>query len=313
MATISLKGVNEKDIDLLFAEELFSSDAFFRWFLLKAGVEDSFRLSAISRSITTASGETDLHVELENGNSKVFVLLENKLDSPFRPGQSARYRERADAYVRSGECRKCLTGLLAPATYLPHDGSMLGFDFVIEYGDVQLWFSEQAGAGLRKRFKRAVLERAIERSSRGYVKTPDRLVSEFWMKYWEISQEIAPELQMPRPEPKGKAATFIRFNADGLLKDNTLMHKVSRKNESCDFVDLQFANRGNDIELFRREYGHQIEPGMRIEQTNKSAVVRIEVPKIDVTVPFEESEIAVREGLWAAKLLLVWYKQLHRA
>ncbi|MBV6504119.1 MAG: hypothetical protein AKCLJLPJ_02219 [Fimbriimonadales bacterium] len=308
MATISLKGVNEKDIDLLFAEELFSSDAFFRWFLLKAGVEDSFHLSAISRSIITASGETDLHVELENGNSKVFVLLENKLDSPFRPGQSARYRERADAYVRSGECRKCLTGLLAPATYLPHDGSMLGFDFVIEYGDVQLWFSEQAGAGLRKRFKRAVLDRAIERSSQGYVKTPDRLVSEFWMKYWELASIIAPDLRMARPDSRPAKSTFIFFKPEYLPSSIRLIHKVTHG-----FVDLQFSGMAKDIDRLRDELRPRIEPGMRIDRAAQSAVVRIEVPKIDVTVPFEESEIAVREGLWAAKLLLVWYKQLHRA
>lgn len=48
---------------------------------------------------------------------------------------------------------------------------------------------------------------------------------------------------------------------------------------------------------------------MTVEVAGKSAVIRITVPPIDLRAPFIESEPAVKEGIWAAKLLNVWSKR----
>lgn len=308
MAKIELTGVNEKDIDLLFAEELISSDAFFRWFVQMACVDEEFQLSAISRSVKTPSGETDLHVELANAHSRVFILLENKLDSSFRPRQTDRYRERANAYVRSSACERCLVGLIAPAKYLPQDGLMLGFDFVIKYEQLLRWFSNQLRADPRMRFKHTVLDRALQRSSTGYVPIPDRPASEFWKQYWMLASKLAPDLRMKEPTERPANSTFIYFKPEFLPNSINLVHKVRHG-----YVDLQFQGMAKQIDRLREELQPRLEPGMRIDRAAQSAVVRINVPTIDVTVPFETSEAAAREGLWAARLLLVWYKQLHRA
>jgi len=73
-------------------------------------------------------------------------------------------------------------------------------------------------------------------------------------------------------------------------------------------VDLQFERKGSEIDSMIERYGPSLEPGMAIQKAYKSAVVRIEIPRVDVSAPFLESEPAVREAIWAAKLLLLWYR-----
>ena len=86
-----------------------------------------------------------------------------------------------------------------------------------------------------------------------------------------------------------------------------LIHKVRHGN-----VDIQFDGRVHQLEEIVSRCESLLEPGMAIQKAGKSAVVRIEVPTIDMAAPFLESEPAVRESVWAAKLLLLWYKGLSK-
>lgn len=63
------------------------------------------------------------------------------------------------------------------------------------------------------------------------------------------------------------------------------------------------------LEAVNKKFGALLEPGMSIEAAGKSAVIRVRVPSIDIQAPFTESEPAVKEGIWAAKLLSLWAKR----
>jgi len=112
---------------------------------------------------------------------------------------------------------------------------------------------------------------------------------------------------MPKPTLKAETSAFIFFKPSGLPSGTRLIHKARYGN-----VDIQFDGKAGQIFKLTAKYGPLLEPGMALQTANKSAVVRIEVPVIDLTAPFSESEPAVREGIWASKLLLLWFRGLSK-
>ncbi len=72
-------------------------------------------------------------------------------------------------------------------------------------------------------------------------------------------------------------------------------------------IRLQMRNGGNPIlssSMRAERYGSLLDADMTVEQTGKTAVVRIEVPPVDRLGSFDAQVEAVRAGLQAAKRLL---------
>lgn len=304
MADLQFSGINERDIDFLLMEEFTESPNFLAWFLARANVLGDVSLISLVHSASTANGETDIELRLESSEKVKYVLVENKIRAPLQPRQAERYRERAQRYVRDNLCSECLAVLVAPAEYLGDDAKKLGFDFTVTYEDIVKWYTSIPAPQYSRSFKLAILRRALENG--GYTPIPNEATTQFWQRYWELSKSVAPELQMPRPDPKPEASGFISFRPTALPKGVKLIHKVPYGN-----VDIQFDGKAKEIDSLKKLYGAFLEPGMTIKEAAKSAVVRVEVPRIDMSAPFLDSENVVREAIWAAKLLLVWYKAHH--
>jgi len=307
MPGITVSGIIERDVDFLLMEELASSPEFLNWFARKAGLSGEVRLASIAHSSTSATGETDIEVHLDAAGSTVFILLENKVDAPLQPRQAERYRERAQRYAREGACARALSGLVAPAKYLGEHPLDLGFDFTVQYEQILAWYEQPVTPRDARAFRSAILRRALDRGTVGWTLIPNESVTEFWRRYWELVRALAPELQMPKPTVKAETSAFVFFRPSLLPKGVKLIHKARYGN-----VDIQFDGRAAQIDEITAKYGPRLEPGMSIIQAGKSAVVRIEVPTIDLTAPFADSEAAAREGIWAARLLLLWYRSLQQ-
>jgi len=303
MTEIAIRAIIERDIDMLLLEELASSPRFLAWFLGHAGLSCEPVLSRVGHSAITATGETDIELRLDVSGETVYVLLENKVDAPLQPRQADRYRERASRYVREGRCSRCLTGLVAPAKYLGDDPAELGFDFTVAYERLLDWYSRGLSVRDPRAFKAALIRRAIKRGAVPWRPVPNERTTEFWRRYWELAKSMAPELKMPRPGIKPETSGFVFFRPSALRKGIQLVHKVPYGH-----IDIQFGGKADDVDAIRTRYTASLAPGMSIEKASKSAVVRIEVPAIDMSAPFLDSEAAVREAIWAAKLLYVWYK-----
>lgn len=305
MPQVTLSGIIERDIDFLIMEELVASNDFLTWFVKKARLLGKLRLTSVVQSATSATGETDIELHLDQAGETTFILLENKVDAPLQPRQAERYKDRAARYVKEGACKRCLSGLVAPARYLGDDPSALGFDFTVEYDQILEWYKEAPADRDPRPFKLAVLGKALDRGAMGWTLVPSKRTTEFWRRYWELARALAPELLMLKPTVKPETSGFIHFRPSVFPKGIKLTHKAMYGN-----VDIQFDGKAGEIEQLTAQYGQLLEPGMTIQRASKSAVIRIEVPIIDLTAPFPESEPAVREGIWAAKLLLLWYKAL---
>ena len=301
---ISIRGICEQDIDLLLLEEFVASVLFRRWFFKKVKISPSAELLKAERSVWTITGESDLELTLSVGGKTIKLLIENKVDAPVQPGQPDRYRERAKEYCADGKCDRVVAVVVAPSVYFIK-GERHGYDYHIPYEEVLIWFQTAAFSGKRRAYKMAVLNQAIERGRHGWHAVPDAKTTTFWQRYWDSAEQIAPVLRMPRPEPKPARSSFIRFQPFSLGPDAKLLHKVRHGR-----VDLQIGGMAAKLALVQNKFGNHMTKSMRIEKANKSAVIRILVPRINVKSPFIRSKQAVEIALFAALSLLKVYESV---
>lgn len=298
---IRLRGVSERDVDLLLVEEMAASGGFRAWFAAKVGIDPESELSVVARSVVSSTGESDVELTFQSAAQTTRLLLENKIDATLQPRQRERYSERGEAYVGSRLCDRFMTVLIAPQAYSP---TASGFDARVTYEELCEWFRGQLESDSRAPYKLALLDQALERSSKGWTLVPDPNATSFWQRYWRVATEVAPDLNMPAPRPKPATSGFIRFRPAQLPSGVELLHKVPYGN-----VDLQFSGMASTAGEFARRHAGQLMSGMRIEAAGKSLVVRMSVPPAAVEAPFESSATAVRQALNAAQLLLAWYEE----
>ena len=130
MTEIELRGVTERDIDLLLLEELVAPTDFRDWFGTQAGLEIPFSLDKAARSVVTSTGESNLEVTYRCEEHRTRLLVENKIDATFQLRQAERYSERANAYVTRGESDKVVTVVIAPQSYAD---AVKGFERTVTY------------------------------------------------------------------------------------------------------------------------------------------------------------------------------------
>ena len=300
MTTVLLRGVSERDLDLLLVEELVASPAFRAWFSTQIGLPASSQLEHVARSVMTSTGESDLELTYrEPDDTRTRVLVENKIDAVLQPRQPERYAERAAGYIAAGECHRVVTVLVAPQAYL---AGAVGFDQRLVYEVLREWFADTSVADERAMYKRHLLDAAIERGTSGWTLVPDDTANAFWLQYWETARAYAPELGMPKPSPKPATSWFVRFLSPTLGRRVYLIHKVPYGH-----VDLQFAGMAAKAEEFAAAYQGRLDPTMHIAVANKSLVVRIAVERGSLDAPPDRRLTTIQDGIAAAKRLLIWH------
>ena len=300
--TLKISGVSERDIDLLLLEEFMSSPDFCQRFLDTVGVHDgNWRFVSGNRSVTDGTGESDLEIVFDRPDQRrLLFLIENKIKAQFQPKQAQRYRERGCNYVRQGKCQEFVTVLFAPAAYFSTERK--GFDARIDYEKARDWIEESNLPPGRRRYKAALLNEAIGKSSSGAIADPH--VTEFSQEYWRHCMEIAPELGMRDPGPRLAKSRFIFFRDADIPEGLSLKHKTYHG-----FFDLEFSGKGGATGRMRIEYGHLLSEGMRIDRAGKSAVIRICVPSMSVARAFSEQKDAALEAWKAGRRLLQWAQE----
>lgn len=307
-ANIVIAGARERDVDLILMEELTASPAFLRWLLGRIEVPPTSTLVEVRHSVTTQNGESDLELTLKATNGTVKVLIEDKVDAQFQPEQAKRYRERADRYLKSGECRRAVIVLVAPDAYLTNSKDKCGFDQHVSLEQIADWFRESPDVGTRRNFKTTLLAQTIARASKGWTLVPDDKCTAFWREYREMVLAIAPDLNPPPTKDRPAGSTFIYFKAKGLPKGVRVAHKLTYGN-----VDLEFGGMGEDMGEIKAKYGTAMDPDMCIDQTNKSAVVRVKVPVLDVAATLSSQRRDVERGIEEAARLAQWFRRHSRA
>jgi hypothetical protein len=293
--------VQEIHVDFLLAEEFSVNSSFLRSFIEAAGQHGMpLQAERVEHSVSDQYGEADLIVvyqQFEGTGERVAILIEDKIRASFQPRQADRYRERGNL-GRGREWDRYWTCLVAPASYIKPEH---GFDAAVKLEQIKEWF--QAAEPKRREFKVRVIEQAIEKAARTGVQKVDQVMTAFRTSYFALFEEFfkdqRQDVQMRPPAPTWKDDVWFEIRSRLLPNGAYINHKCPPG-----FVDLTFpytqATLLEPIEPY-------LEAGMRIEQTGKSAAVRLEVSKIDQFNDFDQERAKVAEGLTAARKLLNFY------
>jgi hypothetical protein len=301
---VSIGAVSERDVDLLLVEEFASSPDFVRWFLERIGAtaREPVEVMRCRRSATDSTGESDVEVFIQTGDGVLAILVEDKVHAAAQPRQADRYRERGEGYVRSGQCGRFITVLLAPQTYLR--GNLKGFDSTVSYEDLVGRFEHIDSTTAQSRFKAAVLRGAIEKATLGYQVVEDAPVTRFWKRYWERAQVIAPDLDMKERVGLPASSSFVYFRPGAMPRGTYLVHKMAHG-----LIDIQFDGMAEKLTQLRARYGPSLEQGMTITRAGKSGVIRIKVEKLRPTYDAEEQLESIDACLRRATEFLEWFRR----
>jgi len=303
----SIAKVSERDIDLLLLEEFLSTPVFLDWFVTTAlGLPSRpLRCVQVRYSVDEGMGESDIVVDYEAAEGVVQLLIENKVGAGLQPQQAARYRNRSKAFIKQNEGVhvSCHTVIVAPSRYFSSASSTKGFDKRVDYELMREWFSKAECIGARRFYKEDLLDAAIEKGTKGYQPVEDDDNSKFWLSYWKEACGYTPTLEMKQPrKEKPSRSAFIYFRPPSLPLGVEICHKFR-----AGAVVLQLSGMARRLNEVRAAFGDAWldEPG-RLTFAGKSAAVRVEVPILNVQVPFADQLADVRAGLDAAMKLHDW-------
>lgn len=293
---LPVESILERDVDLILLEELITDNSFCEWFVNELNLPRFLSVNGAWRSITDFGlGETDILFSYNSEDSKIFVLIENKLDASFQEAQYERYTKRANEYLIKNECDKTYTVLVAPNLYCENQNE---FENYISYETIASRL-EVIGTK-RNKFKSELLKIASEKLRRGYQPINSETVQKFWHSYWHFKEENHPSFTMKKPG-------IVPHNSDWpMLYDDelqgiTFYHKLGQGNTDANF-------RGFSNELYFK-IKQKLPNGMLLEKHNKSFSIRIKSTKIDRTKEFEDQIEDIKNGLSNLEQIRNWIKE----
>ena len=297
----------ERDIDLLLAEEFEVSPPFASWFLGRtkkfAGIQANVSKVWVSKADST--GESDLVVLFnEVGTDRRFALhIEDKVNAPLQPDQVARYRLRAEKAIRVGDYSDYEVVLCSPKGYCPEHRMEMGFDSCVSYEEIGELLKPTDPEDRRGKYRANFVLTATVRADTIWKREIDALTDKFWEAGYRIALSEFPDLEMKRPK-NAKGQTWVVFRPLELPTQPRWIYVLLKG--GLGFVDLTFT--GTLARLFFPTARPLLEDGMEIHQTGKSAAIRIEVDRFEITEPDEAAMRKVRAAFAACVKLIRFYR-----
>jgi hypothetical protein len=152
-----------------------------------------------------------------------------------------------------------------------------------------------------------VIEDAIRKADWLGPQEVDEQVTRFRASYFCLLEKFfaarGPHVHMRRPKESWKGETWFRIKSS-LLRNGAYIHHKAPNG----FVDLTFP----DTDSGRlRGAGALLEEGMTIEQTGKSAAIRLRASAITQFDNFERERVRVEEAFASVERLLGFYVREH--
>ncbi|WP_331344181.1 PD-(D/E)XK nuclease family protein [Cellvibrio sp. UBA7661] len=290
-----IEAVTERDIDLLLLEEFNTSYEFSSWFysIVTKDTKKPLCKGAWHSISDSTLGESDLIAIYENG---LAILIENKIDALAQPEQGIRYEARGQKGVKTGLWSNFITCMVAPNLYMQKEKDAGVYQTNVSYEEIAYWFLTSTTNDRRSIYKSYIVKEAIEQNRRGYTINPDARVTEFWLRYWELSSQYYPDLEMKKPGIKPANSDWPVFCPLIFDKRFSIVHKLERG-----AVDLQIAGAATKLEFLQSLLS---DSEISIEKAGKSAAVRLRVASIDRFASFESQKNIAIDGLNAARRLL---------
>lgn len=276
--------VLEKDMDLLFLEEIVSSPNFLNIFTSKVNIASARVVKVEHSKVHSEFGESDMTVIIETEGKKHGLLIEDKIDAIAMPEQYERYVIRGNIGIENGDYESFDVFIIAPVKYLKVNQEAQKYPNQITYEECANYFRGLSDA--RAIFKLQQIEFAINKQKSSYQVIEHVAVTDFWNKYIAYQKEGYPHLWLSTSGgSKGSRASWPRYKVP--IKSLYILHK-----SEFGYVDLTFPNcaeRTVELKaLLDKELGNIAEQKLSVHITGKSAALRVVVPKLYFKTPFED-------------------------
>ncbi|ANW96165.1 hypothetical protein AXE80_07695 [Wenyingzhuangia fucanilytica] len=290
---LPVESIQERDVDLILLEELSTDNSFCEWFVRELNLPHLSSVNGAWRSISAFGlGETDILFSYNSNDQKIFLLIENKLDTKFQHEQFNRYLKRADEYLAQKECDNVFVILIAPNLYCENQSEFenyLTYEIIAE----RLKFIGTK----RNLFKSNLLEIATEKLRRGYQPVNSVPVQSFWHLYWQFKEENYSSLIMKKPDIVPHNSDWPML-FDDRLKNIVFYHKLGQGN-----TDATFKGFSEEVEFKIKEL---LPKWAKLEKHSKSFSIRVFSGKIDRTQDFNKQLENVDNGLKNINRLRNW-------
>jgi hypothetical protein len=293
---LPIESIQERDVDLILLEELSTNNLFSEWFIHELSFPKLTSIIGAWRSVLGFGlGETDILFSYKSNDKKIFVLIENKLDSTFQDEQFVRYTKRANKYIEESECDLAFSILIAPKVYCENQNY---FENYLTYEAIAERF--EFINTKRSLFKSQLLKIASEKLRRGYKPTNSEIVQKFWFLYWKHKEIFFSNFQMKEP-------IIVPHNSDWpMLYDDKLnnivfYHKLAQGN-----VDATFRGYSEEIEYKIKQ---NLPDWATFVRHGKSFSIRIFSGIIDRTKDFNEQIENINKGLNNIERIRNWIIQ----
>jgi hypothetical protein len=279
--------VEEVMTDMILMDLVHSSQHFVQELCRHAQLQGGL-ISARRSVFDNSHGETDVEIVLDVPSGRHALLIENKIDAPLMVKQFERYHRRGKLGMEQGSWAAYTVVLFSPRSYFDHLPSehKSFVDLFVSYEEIIDFLKPMPEFD----FKRIVLEGASETRSRGYVKSADSTVMEFYQSYYEIAQARFPQLKMERPGIRGANNTWALFkNVNGYRRVD-LVHKWLA-------IGCELSIPTDDVDAVRRAILPYLETGMTFKPTKSVAYINIQSTPVDHFADFETLRPSLDEAL----------------
>ena len=239
----TFRDVSERDMDLLFLEELASSPEFLDIFLSKVNLSGATVCSVEQSKTDVKLGESDITVVVCKDNQKYGLLIEDKIDAEAQPNQYGRYIDRGETGKKNGEYIDYFVFIIAPKAYLVANEEAKKYRYQVEYEECLQYFKSKDN--IRSKFKAQHIEQAIEKQKKGYQVQEVPAITDFWEKFFEYCRDSGKQIEMyPIKTPKGAKSQWAQFKT--VLKGTELYYKADQG-----VVSLQFNGKASEATQLR--------------------------------------------------------------
>ena len=286
MINCSFSTVHERDMDILFLEALVSDQGFTELVLSKTGFSgQAFLVLSGALSETEPDlGESDITIVLQIGDTRVGLLIEDKVDAIAMPDQHLRYRKRGERGVKNGKYDTFEIFIFCPEKYYKNNSEALKYEHFIYYEEFKTYFDGKDDVISKVRSQQ--LAQAIERAKKPAETTVNEAANLFFNKYKAYQKQYYPKLDLRTSEKSN--GWWPHFSTR--LGDAYIYHKRPEG-----FVDLTFPNAAGKMDVFQNLAswlrGHNVSNVVAVK-TGRAAALRIEVPKMPLTADFDKIDPA---------------------
>ncbi len=296
--------LSEADIDWLFCVELNCCEDFRNWVgpQIFPGI-GAFEHVQAWRSVSDLHGESDLVWIVDSPiQGRLMGLIENKINAPAQTNQYKRYETRGDHYLEEGIAENYQVVLLAPEKYTSTESA--AYPIKITYESVVHWLASRTDE--RSVYLKSLYEIAINKTKALLIQDLEIVAWRYLV--WELGRAEFPSLNIKDPSSETGTDPWARIS----FPEYNIIYKTYKKDfkYTDSVVDLELANRGDEVEQLRAEYADALaDEKIKLEKTSKSASFRLEVPPSGIP-KFDKER--VREALRAAVYLRDWWDEANK-